>query len=103
MLFRSRLVEHTRVTGQYLVACLEDLASRYPAVLSAARGKGTFAAIDARDAATQGKLVEGLRARGVEGGGSGEKSLRFRPALVFTPRHAAEAMGALEDAVKSVG
>ncbi len=99
---RDRLVESTRITGDYLVSSLAELASRHPSMLSSARGRGTFAAIDARDAATQVALVNALRARGVEAGGSGERSIRFRPALVFTPRHAAEAMDVLEDAVKSL-
>ncbi len=99
---RDRLVESTRITGEYLVSCLAELAARHPSVLSGPRGRGTYAAIDARDPATQLKLVDALRARGVEAGGSGTKSIRFRPALVFTPRHVAEAMSVLEDAVRGL-
>jgi 4-aminobutyrate aminotransferase/(S)-3-amino-2-methylpropionate transaminase len=100
---RDRLLETARITGDYLVAGLADLVRRYPGVLSDARGHGTFGAIDARDPATQLALIDGLRQNGVEAGGSGSRSLRFRPALSFQPRHAAEALDALETVVKKLG
>jgi 4-aminobutyrate aminotransferase/(S)-3-amino-2-methylpropionate transaminase len=99
---RDRLIENARITGDFLVKSLEELAARHPGVLSNARGRGTFAAVDARDTATQGKILAHLRLAGVEGGGSGTRSLRFRPANVFLPRHVAEAIGVLEDACKKV-
>jgi 4-aminobutyrate aminotransferase / (S)-3-amino-2-methylpropionate transaminase len=96
---RDRLIEHTRATGEYLIAGLGELCARRPRQLSAARGQGTFAAVDARDAATQGAILAGLRRRGVEAGGSGPRSVRFRPSLVFTPRHVDELLGVLDDVV----
>ena len=42
------------------------------------------------------------RARGLELGGSGTESIRFRPALVFGPRHVAEALAVIEDACRSL-
>jgi len=34
------------------------------------------------------ELVQKLREKGVNTGGSGEKSLRLRPMLIFLPKHA---------------
>jgi 4-aminobutyrate aminotransferase/(S)-3-amino-2-methylpropionate transaminase len=99
---RDRLLETARVTGEWLVAQLTALAARSGGALAQARGNGTFAAVDARDAATQQRILAGLRQRGVEAGGSGSHSIRFRPALVFTPRHAAEALEVLDDVVKAL-
>lgn len=99
---KGRLLENVKATGAWLLTALEDLAIRYPALLSGARAQGTFAAIDAPDAATQARLLAALRARGLEVGGSGARSVRFRPALVLLPRHAAEAMSILEDAAKAL-
>lgn len=93
---RDRLLENTRATGERLLAGLEDLCRRYPGVLSGARGVGTFAAVDFPDAARRDAALVTLRNRGLEVGGSGERTLRFRPALVFGPRHAAEALDLLE-------
>ena len=97
---RDRLIEHTRQTGARLLAGLTELAGRYPDLLSAPRAAGTFAAIDLPDAARRDQVVQALRQRGLEVGGSGDRSIRFRPALVFGPRHAAEALDLLESACR---
>ncbi|MFZ5475918.1 MAG: aminotransferase class III-fold pyridoxal phosphate-dependent enzyme [Myxococcota bacterium] len=99
---RDRLLENTRITGEYLVRGLADLAAARPDLLSGARGAGTYAAIDVRDAVARDKVIEAARRRGLECGGSGDRSIRFRPALVFAPRHAAETLDVLEAAVKDV-
>jgi 4-aminobutyrate aminotransferase/(S)-3-amino-2-methylpropionate transaminase len=99
---RDRLLASVRATGVLLVKQLEDLAKKHPAILSGARGAGTFAAIDVRDPATQLRLLDGLRQKGLEVGGSGSRTIRFRPALVFGARHVAEAMGLLEGACKAL-
>lgn len=99
---RDGLLENTRITGDYLVRGLEGLAARFPALLSQARGVATWAAIDVADAARRDAFVKALARRGVEAGGSGERSIRFRPALVFAPRHAAEALAAFEDVAREL-
>ena len=99
---KGGLLERVRGTGALLVRELGLLAERHPDLLSGARGAGTFAAIDVRDPETQHSLLNGLRQRGLEVGGSGTRSIRFRPALVFGPRHVAEAIGILDDACKAI-
>jgi 4-aminobutyrate aminotransferase/(S)-3-amino-2-methylpropionate transaminase len=93
---RDGLLTQTQATGEVLVDALRDLSARYPALLSAARGAGTWAAIDCVDAATREKLLAQVRQRGLEMGGSGDRSIRFRPALILAPRHVAEAMDILD-------
>ena len=100
---RDHLLESTRITGDFLVAGLRELQARHPSLCNQARGHGTYAAIDARDAATQGKLLDKLRQRGLEVGGSGTKSIRFRPTLTFAPRHVAEALDLFDAAAKELG
>jgi 4-aminobutyrate aminotransferase / (S)-3-amino-2-methylpropionate transaminase len=100
---RDALVDQARTTGALLLRELEGLAARHPAVLSGPRGAGTFAAIDARDPETLVVLLDALRQRGLEVGGSGSRTVRFRPALVFGPRHVGEAIGIFEDACKAIG
>ena len=94
---RDGLLANTRQIGALLVAGLGILASANPDVYSNARGAGTFAAIDARDAATRDRIIKALQQRGVEAGGSGDRSIRFRPALIFGRRHVEEALGHLSD------
>lgn len=98
----DHLLANTRLTGTFLVEGLAQLSARHPAILSNARGAGTYAAIDARDAVTRDRLLDGLRRAGAEAGGSGDRSIRFRPALIFAPRHAAEALGMLEASVQGL-
>lgn len=96
VMVRDQLLAHTQRVGQHLVAGLESLCQRYPRVLSSARGQGTFAAIDLPDPATRDKATTALRRAGIEVGGSGDRSIRFRPALVFASRHADELLDALD-------
>jgi 4-aminobutyrate aminotransferase/(S)-3-amino-2-methylpropionate transaminase len=99
---RDRLLEHTKITGEFLIDGLRAIQARFPGLCSQARGAGTFAALDFSDGATRDALLAGLRARGVEAGGSGDRTLRFRPALVFGPKHAALALDRIEDALKGM-
>jgi 4-aminobutyrate aminotransferase/(S)-3-amino-2-methylpropionate transaminase len=99
---RDGLLDAASATGALLVSELVDLGARHPSIVSGARGVGLFAAIDARDPETQARLLDALRQRGLEVGGSGTRSIRFRPALVFGPRHVAEAIGIIEDACKVI-
>ncbi|MDP2306745.1 MAG: aminotransferase class III-fold pyridoxal phosphate-dependent enzyme [Pseudomonadota bacterium] len=89
---RDNLLDRVRATGAHLLAGLEALQARFPTVLSQARAAGTFAAIDVRDVATRDRFIDRMRQRGVEMGGSGERSIRFRPALTLTEGHVDEAL-----------
>jgi 4-aminobutyrate aminotransferase / (S)-3-amino-2-methylpropionate transaminase len=99
---RDRLVEHTRDVGQLLLAGLRELQSSHGGLLDQARSLGTFAAIDATDTATRDRIVDAAKQRGLECGGSGDRSIRFRPALVLASRHVAECLSILDEAVRSV-
>jgi 4-aminobutyrate aminotransferase/(S)-3-amino-2-methylpropionate transaminase len=55
-----------------------------------------------KDGGTMQKALAGLKKRGVEAGGCGTQSIRFRPALVFAPRHVAEYLGVFEDVMKEL-
>jgi 4-aminobutyrate aminotransferase/(S)-3-amino-2-methylpropionate transaminase len=89
---RDNLLTRVQDTGAHLLARLESLQDRFPTVLSQARGVGTFCAIDVRAVATRDRFVDAMRQRGVEMGGSGERSIRFRPALTLTRGHVDEAV-----------
>lgn len=99
---RDRLLEYTAATGARLTAGLEALAAELPDLLSNARAGGTFAAIDVVDSDRCGRVVQAALSRGMEIGRAGVRSLRFRPALVFGPRHVDEALGILRESVVAV-
>lgn len=94
----DRLMENTKITGQFLLQGLETMQEHFPYLLSNARGSGTYCAIDFPTPETRDQMVGLLRQYGVESGGSGNRTLRFRPTLVFKPRHAAEFLNTFEHA-----
>ena len=96
------LLENTLQTGEVLMRGLRELEGRYPQYLSAARGRGTFCAINCDSGARRDMVLAGLRTRGVHCGGCGEAAIRLRPALVFQPHHANILLETLEDVLKSL-
>jgi 4-aminobutyrate aminotransferase/(S)-3-amino-2-methylpropionate transaminase len=99
---RDHLIEHTERVGASLLGALRGLQERHGGLLSEARGRGTFCAIDVATAAARDALVRELRQIGVEAGGSGDRSVRFRPALVFSQRHVDELVDHLEAAIPRI-
>jgi len=84
----EKLLELVNKSGQAIMEGLMDLEIRFPEVLSGSRGLGTLCAVDVKDVGTRDKILHGLRQRGINLGGCGESTIRIRPSLTFTPRHA---------------
>uniref|UniRef100_A0A8C7HIJ2 4-aminobutyrate aminotransferase, mitochondrial n=1 Tax=Oncorhynchus kisutch TaxID=8019 RepID=A0A8C7HIJ2_ONCKI len=84
---RENLLEEVTRSGKTLLQGLYQLQDQYPNLLSSARGQGTFCAIDIRDDATRNSILLKARDKGVLLGGCGDRSIRFRPALVFKEYH----------------
>ncbi|XP_023677453.1 4-aminobutyrate aminotransferase, mitochondrial [Paramormyrops kingsleyae] len=83
----ERLLGEVTRSGAALLHGLIELQTQYPHLLNAARGLGTFCAIDACDDKTRDALIQKVRDKGVILGGCGDKSIRFRPSLVFKEYH----------------
>jgi 4-aminobutyrate aminotransferase/(S)-3-amino-2-methylpropionate transaminase len=67
---------------------LKKFCKRYPDLILNARGLGTFTAFDGLTAGIRDKIILKLRSLGVQSGASGESTLRIRPSLIFTKKHA---------------
>jgi 4-aminobutyrate aminotransferase/(S)-3-amino-2-methylpropionate transaminase len=91
------LLENVNVTGDYLKAGLREIADAFPALVSNVRGQGTYLAMDFPTEHVRNEFVGLMKAKGVASGGCGVKSVRFRPALVFQPRHAAEYLDKMQE------
>lgn len=80
----DKLLGHVESTGNYLQQQLADLATRHSS-LSSVRGKGFLCAFDLPDKPTRDTFLK----KGMEYGalflGCGERSIRFRPALIMQP------------------
>ena len=98
----ENLVEKLAETGSRLMTGLKQLQDKYSNVISNARGKGTFCAIDFKDGPTREKALEKLSMNGIYAGGCGEKSVRVRTTLVFTDKHADILLNRLEKVLQTM-
>jgi L-lysine 6-transaminase len=85
------LVENAAKVGGYFLDQLRDV-QRYEPTISAVRGRGLMLAFDLPDGETREKFWKGLFDLGVLTLRSGERSIRFRPALDITADVIDEAM-----------
>lgn len=93
---KNDLVRNAAVTGAYLKKELHSIESKYPGVISAVRGQGTFLAFDLPSPQERDVFVSRLKSAGVMAGGCGPQSIRLRPMLVFQKRHADIFLDAVE-------
>ena len=87
----ENLVENAARVGARIVKALEEIAAEC-SMISAVRGRGLFIAFDLPDAETRDKVWKNLYEAGLLVLKSGERAIRFRPALDLTPEVADEAM-----------
>lgn len=76
------------ITRRLACSSQKNLQAQYPQFISRVRGRGTFCSFDTPDEAIRNKLILIARNKGVVLGGCGDKSIRFRPTLVFRDHHA---------------
>ncbi|XP_012943653.1 4-aminobutyrate aminotransferase, mitochondrial [Aplysia californica] len=84
----KQLVATAAEVGQVLLKGLKDLQQKYPGLLQKARGLGTLCAVDMPTVAIRDQIITKMRSKGVHTGGSGVKTLRLRPSLIFKKHHA---------------
>jgi L-lysine 6-transaminase len=93
---RDGLIEQAGPKGQRLVEALNDVAAKHPDLLMNVRGRGLMVAFDLPDAHTRGPVLTRLRDdEHVVALTSGERAIRFRPALSVTDEELAMAAAAL--------
>ena len=76
----ENLVENAGVVGEHFLNRLLELQKEEP-IMTAVRGRGLFLAFDLPDPATRDEFWKGLFDGGVLALKSGERAIRFRPAL----------------------
>ncbi len=97
----ENLIENAEKIGARIVASLREIAIECP-MISAVRGRGLFIAFDLPDAAMRDALWKSLYEAGLFTLKSGDRALRFRPALDLTPEVADEAMEILRQHCRSL-
>lgn len=98
----DNLLENTAITGKFLKEGLQSLEAKFPTLISNVRGQGTYLAMDLPTEALRNEFVGVLKTLGVASGGCGTSAIRFRPSLVFQPKHAAECLEKMDEACKIV-
>jgi L-lysine 6-transaminase len=98
---KENLFENAAVVGAYFLERLLEL-QRNCSLISRVRGRGLFIAFDLPDAKTRDDLWRELFDAGLLVLKSGERSIRFRPALDITKQVVAEAMDLLRQHCPSV-
>ncbi|XP_059164787.1 4-aminobutyrate aminotransferase, mitochondrial-like [Physella acuta] len=83
----EKLLDRTTETGKYFVDNLMAAQTKYPKLLSRARGLGAIAAVDLPDAVTRDKIIAKMRELGVHLGSCGISTLRIRPTLTLEKKH----------------
>ena len=91
------LLGNTAASGERLLKGLATLRGMFPDKIRNVRGRGTLAAFDAVSPAARDKLVGKLRNHGIQLGGCGDVTVRFRPALIFQPKHVDIFLNTFED------
>jgi L-lysine 6-transaminase len=94
------LVENARILGDYLLGEIETMEKEFPGIVTNARGKGLFAAFDLPNATIRKSIQERCFAKGLIILPSGEKSLRFRPALTVTRQELADGLTIIRQSIK---
>jgi L-lysine 6-transaminase len=102
---REGLIEAAGPKGEALLSALGKVEAAHPSLLSNVRGRGLLVAVDAPDSETRDGVLRRLREdEHVLTLGSGERSVRFRPALSVTVdelEQAAAALGRVLDGVEA--
>ncbi len=93
------LLANARRVGKILLDGLRDLEGRFPGLVANARGRGMFAAFDLPTRRIRRQLLNAMLEAGVLGLPSGERSIRFRPALTLTAEEAADGLAKLDRAL----
>ena len=94
----EQLLARVRTVGARFLAGLEELAARYPSLVTEPRGLGFLLAFDLPSPAVRDDFLKRALARGVFASYTGSRSVRLRPHLITTEEHVVDAL-AVFDAV----
>ena len=98
----EHLVENARVVGDYLLMRLIELAEDVPDVVCNPRGLGLFAAFDVATSDLRAKIRTRCFEKGLIILPSGERAIRFRPALNVSVAEINEGMEIIRGAVRTL-
>ncbi len=98
----DNLLANAASMGKVLVDSMNDLAERYPSLVSNVRGRGLFAAFDLPSATEKSAFLHKAYDNELLILGSGDRSIRFRPTLDISESLIAEAVTRIETTLKQL-
>ncbi|KAJ1919488.1 hypothetical protein H4219_001959 [Mycoemilia scoparia] len=98
----DNLLEQVQTVGKYLLGHLQPLGVRYHRIIQNVRGIGTLLAFDCPTTELRNELLTILRNEGVNMGGAGDRSVRFRPMLTLEKKHVNIFLTRLESALNKM-
>lgn len=102
IIHEENLVENARVQGEFLLKEIQQLAGKFPVLISNPRGRGLMAAFDLDTPAHRGELMTKAYEAGLILIGCGERSIRFRTPLNITQDELKTGLGIISDVVKKI-
>lgn len=96
----ENLVDNSARMGLYLLDELKFLQSKYPEIISNARGRGLMCAFDAVNIETRQKIIDKCFENGLIILACGEKTIRFRPPLDINKDTLAHGLEVIEKSIK---
>ncbi|CAD7006097.1 4-aminobutyrate aminotransferase, mitochondrial [Ceratitis capitata] len=98
----ENLLETVNKSGKVLKDGLLALEKEFPHILNSTRGRGTFLAVNCQNGQARDDFVGRLKQKGIQTGGCGELSIRFRPTLIFQEKHAHIVLDAFRSVCKEL-
>ncbi len=95
----DNLVDNAARVGDYLLSKLRELGERFPKLMSNIRGRGLMCAFDLPDTQTRDRVLKRTLELGLILLPCGEKTIRFRPALICQPDDVDKAAAIIYDAL----
>jgi len=97
---RDNLLQNALTIGDQLMDGFKDLEKETDSFVNSVRGQGLFSAFDLDTGVNRDAVVQKAFANGLLIGPSGDKSIRFRPSLIFTEKEAEKTLDILRKVVK---
>jgi len=84
IILEDKLLDNAAQVGEQILASLVEFEKKFPGIVTNARGRGMFMAIDLPDTETRNKAIKEFYEHNMLTLSSGTRSLRLRPALSMT-------------------
>ncbi len=99
---QENLVDHSRVTGEYLIDSLHTLADEYPELISNVRGMGLIAAFDVVNQEKRDNLIKKLFDNKLLLFSCGIRSIGLRPPLITSREDIDKSIDIIDSSIKEL-